>query len=137
MLFSFGQSQHERIAVELLRFERPDDDWLVVRIEVAAGGFRGTTDAHILTSELVRFASELQPLYDTLSGVAKFETLEAQLALRLSGDGKGHIHLEGDVRDQPGRGNCLKFELGFDQSQLLQSIKELNALLSSCETRAI
>jgi hypothetical protein len=92
---------------------------------------------HIMSDDLARFASQLKPLYQTLSGVAQFDTLEGQLTLRLLGDGKGHIALEGEVRDQPGRGNHLKFHLEFDQSQLAQSIKDLDAILSACESRAI
>lgn len=137
MLFSFGQSQHERVAVNVIRFERPDDDWLVVQIEVNAGKFHGRTDASITLRELGRLISQVRPLYGTLSGVARLDTMEEQIALHLSGDGKGHIHLRGEVRDQPGLGNRLTFYLDFDQSQLANSIKELDAVLSACNNRAI
>jgi hypothetical protein len=136
-MFSFGQSEKERVAVSVLRPERPDNEWLIVQVEVTAGGFRGSTSAHIRTSELAGFAAQLQPLYQTLSGTARFETLEGQLELHLTGDGKGHINLEGLVRDQCGRGNHLNFHLEFDQSQLAQSIKELDAALSAYGARAI
>jgi hypothetical protein len=98
--------------VDVTRYERDasgepsDDNWLIVQIEVSAGGFRGNTDAHIMTGEVARFASQLRPLYDTLSGVADFTTLEGQLQLHFSGDGKGHIDLEGEVRDHAGTGTA-------------------------------
>jgi len=143
MVFSFGQSQHERIAVDVTRYERDasgepsDDNWLIVQIEVSAGGFRGNTDADIMTGEMARFASQVRPLYDTLSGVADLNTLEGQLQLHLSGDGKGHIDLEGEVHDHAGIGNRLRFSFQFDRSQLAQSIRQLDAVLLAFPTRAI
>ena len=80
MLFSFGQSEQERIEVDVHGYERDpigehyDDNWLRVEIRVRVGGFRGKASAAILTDELARFASELQTLYKTLKGSAKFET---------------------------------------------------------------
>ena len=131
MIFSFGQSEQERIAVDVHGYEREtsgeywDDNWLTVDICVRAGGFRGKAAATIITSELTKFLSELRPLYETLNGSAQFETMEEQLSLRLIGDGKGHVELRGKVADQPGIGNSLNFTLQFDQSQLGASIREL------------
>ncbi len=47
MIFSFGQSQYERIEVDVLQYEREpvgehfDDNWLTVLVFVHAGGFNG------------------------------------------------------------------------------------------------
>ena len=141
MKFSFGQSQHERIAIEVSRYERSpvgeyyDDNWLTVKIQACAGGFKGKVDAAILTGELASFLAELRSLYESLAGTAQFTTLEEQLQLRLRGDGKGHIELEGDVSDQPGIGNRLQFRLQFDQSQLGASIRELERVISEFPVR--
>ena len=102
-----------------------DDNWLTVQIRVAVGGFRGNVDAAILTHELAAFLTQLRLLHESLRGAAEFTTLEEQLHLRLAGDGKGHIELDGEVADQPGIGNRLHFTLNFDQSQLGASIREL------------
>src|SRR5438094_948972 len=94
MIFSFGQSQHERIEVDLLRYERQpvgeyhDDNWLAVQVRVCVGGFRGTVDGAFITEEFVAFLTQLRPLHQTLSGTAEFTTMEGQLHLRLTGDGK-------------------------------------------------
>ncbi len=142
MTFSFGQSQHERIEVEVMRYERPpvgeyhDDNWLTVQVRVFAGGFRGTVDGAIITEEFVAFLSQLRPLHQSLSGTAEFTTLEGQLHMRLTGDGKGHIELLGEVADQPGIGNRLHFILHFDQSQLGGSIRELERVTSTFPIRA-
>ena len=143
MTFSFGQAQHERIEVDVLRYERAptgeyhDDNWLTVEIQICVGGFRGEAGAAILTGELVAFMSQLRPLFETLRGSAEFATLEEQLILRLTGDGKGHIQLRGEMADQPGIGNRLHFTLQFDQSQLGESIRALETVISKFPVRVV
>ncbi len=143
MTFSFGQSEQERIEVDVVRYERPpigeyhDDNWLTSQIRIRAGGFRGQVDVSILTDELATFLTQLHPLHDTLRGSAEFSTLEAQVHLRLTGDGKGHIELVGEVADQPGIGNRLRFTLQFDQSQLGVSIRELERVTSQFPVRRV
>ena len=142
MTFSFGQSQQERIEVDVLGYEREpvgeyhDDNWLTVRIRVRAGGFFGKVDAAIVTGELSAFLTQLRLLHEGLHGTAEFETLEEQLCLRLTGDGLGQIELVGEVADQPGVGNRLHFTLHFDQSQLEASIRELHRVASEFPVRA-
>jgi len=141
MIFSFGQSQHERIEVGVLRYEREpvgeyfDDNWLTVLIFVQAGGFKGKTRAAILSGELTQLLKQLRVLYETLAGTAEFTTMEEQLHLLFRGDGKGHIELEGELVDQPGIGNRLHFTLQFDQSQLGASIRELEKVTSEFPVR--
>ncbi|TAK94497.1 MAG: hypothetical protein EPO07_16630 [Verrucomicrobia bacterium] len=141
MIFSFGQSERERVEIEVRDYERApvgeywDDNWLNVEIRVSAGGFRGKAQASIITSELEKFLSELKPLYEKLIGEAKFTTMEEQLALRLSGDGKGHIELRGEVADQAGIGNRLLFNLRFDQTQLQKSINDLELVTEAFPVR--
>jgi hypothetical protein len=143
MKFSFGQSEHEQIEVDVLRYERApvgeyyDDNWLTAQIRVRAGGFRGEVDAAVLTGELGAFLTGLRPLYETLRGTAEFSTMEGQLHLRLIGDGKGHIELTGEVADQPGIGNRLHFTLQIDQSQLAASIHELERVTAAFPVRAV
>ncbi|HEY9175878.1 MAG TPA: hypothetical protein VI136_26660 [Verrucomicrobiae bacterium] len=143
MIFSFGQTQHERIEVDVLKYERDpvgdyhDDNWLWVKIRVQAGGFCGKTDAAILTTELLGFLERLRVLHDTLEGSAEFSTLEEQLTLNLAADSKGHVELRGEVLDQPGIDNKLHFTLSFDQSQLRASIRELEKVLSAFPVREV
>jgi len=81
--------------------------------------------------------SQLRPLFETLRGSAQFATLEEQLVLRLTGDGKGHIQLHGEMADQPGIGNRLHFALQFDQSQLGESIRALETIISKFPVRVV
>ncbi|EEF61463.1 conserved hypothetical protein [Pedosphaera parvula Ellin514] len=141
MIFSFGQSEQERMEIDVIRYERQptgeysDDNWLVVEIRVRAGGFRGEISATIITAELYEFLSELRPLYETLKGVAELKMMEEQLSLRLVGDGRGQIELCGEVMDKAGVGNRLNFSLHFDQSQLNTSIRELERVKSQFPIR--
>ncbi|HAO99567.1 MAG TPA: hypothetical protein DCQ83_05935 [Fibrobacteres bacterium] len=131
MIFSFGHAEKERIEVDVQSYEREatgeyyDDNWLTVEIRIQAGGFHGKMSASFITNELITFLSALRPLYQSLNGTARFDTLEEQLSLKLTGDGRGHFELSGEVSDQPGIGNSLRFTLQFDQSQLGTSIREL------------
>jgi hypothetical protein len=114
MIFSFGQTQYERIEVDVLRYEREpvgehfDDNWLTISIFVQAGGFNGKVHGAISTDELTLLLKQLRTLYETLAGTAEFTTMEGQLYLLFRGDGKGHIELEGKLADQPGIGNRLR-----------------------------
>lgn len=143
MIVSFGQSQHERIEIDVISYERSpvgehdDDNWLTIEIGVLAGGFRGKARAAIVTGELLEFLTQLRSLYQSLSGTAEFTTLEGQLHLKATGDGKGHVELVGMVADQPGIGNRLHFTLQFDRSQLGASIHELEKVTEAFPVRSL
>jgi hypothetical protein len=54
--------------------------------------------------------------------------LEKQLHLKIKGDGKGHVALNGELLDQAGIGNRLNFSFQFDQVALGESIREIKAV---------
>ena len=122
MKFSFGQSERERVEVDILSYERAatgdvwDDNWLTVSIVVRAGGFSGSVRAAMLTADLASFAGQLHRLSEQLHGSAEFTTIEEHLSLKLSCDTRGHITLRGEVLDQAGIRNRLNFHLDLDQS---------------------
>jgi hypothetical protein len=140
----FGGSQHERLEILVAGYERPTDNdnyydanWLTVKVKVAAGGFRGGFDAAFLTAELDDLREKLKKLYDSLKGKTKWETMEGQLELILQGNGLGGIELLGDALDQAGIGNHLSFKLSFDQTQLAQSLSQLDELMSEYPIRDV
>jgi hypothetical protein len=142
MKISFGGSEREQLQIEIMGYERQqpvrefyDDNWLKVRISVSAGGFRGEADASFLTEELVSFLTQLRPLYTSLRGQAEFQTMENQLRLILVGDSKGHIGIDGVFLDDAGVGNGLTFKINFDQSQLGQSMRELEQAITKFPVR--
>jgi hypothetical protein len=140
MIFSFGGPKHERIEIDV-RYERPpsgdyhDDNWLTAGINVSAGSFRAKAEVSMLTDELVSFLGQLQILFKTLEGPAELITLEQQIYLRLTGNGKGHIELKGELGEMPEMGNRLHFELNFDQTELGASIRELEKVTTQFPIR--
>lgn len=139
--FSIGESNHERLEVRVFGYERQprgeyyDDNWLAVEVSLSAGGFRGNFQASFLTSELVGFHEQLAALYKTLVGEAKLVTMEAQLRLTLTGNGRGGIQLKGEAWDQPGIGNQLLFGLDLDQTHLGKALEELHAVVERYPVR--
>ena len=141
MTFSFGQSEYERLEIDVVSYERSpvgeyyDDNWLKIMVRISAGGFRGEGEGAFLTGEIDDFLRQLRALYDSLSGTAEFNTLERQLSLKASGDGKGHVELVGELVDDWGSHNRLNFTLKFDQSQLAASIREMETVMEAFPVR--
>lgn len=140
MIFSFGGSKHERLEIDV-RYERPpsgdyhDNNWLTATIDVSAGGFRGKADVSMLTEELVSFLGQVKALFKALEDVAELTTLEQQIYLRLTGNGKGHIEMKGELGEMPETGNRLHFELKLDQTDLATSIRDLERVTAQFPVR--
>jgi hypothetical protein len=140
--FSLGESKHERVEIFVSGYERRpsgdyhDDNWLTVEVSLAVGGFSGRFQASFLTAELVEFRDQLAALYKSLNGEAKLVTMETQLLLSLSGNGRGGISLKGEAWDQPGIGNRLIFGLDLDQTHLATTLGELDAVIERFPVRA-
>jgi hypothetical protein len=130
-----GGEQAEFFAITILGRSHPetgdfwDDNWVRAAVEVAAGGFRGAVSGDIRTDELLGFHRELVPLVACLSGLAHFTTMEEWLSLHITGDGRGHMELSCEVRDQPGIGNTLEFRLALDQTDLRALTDQLERVL--------
>ncbi len=141
MNVSFGDHEDKFVYVDVLHYENAptgdehDDNWLSIAIRVRVGGFSGKLTASILTGELSQFLTQLRPLHETLLGSAEFRTLEQQLSLRLTGDGRGGIEMLGEIADQPGGRNHLHFRLEFDQTQLGRSLSELERVCAAFPIR--
>ena len=139
---TFGGEEKERVEVQVHRYERApvgehyDDNWVYVSVLFSIGAFAGNYKATFLTSDFVDFREGLRALHQSLEGVACFSTLEDQLTLKLTGDGRGHIELKGIAIDAPGTGNRQAFELALDQSYLPSVLKELDEIVRSFPVRA-
>ena len=140
--FSLGESKHERVEVTVSGYERQpsgdyhDDNWLTVEVSLAVGGFSGRFQASFLTAELMEFRDQLAALYKGLNGEAKLVTMETQLQLTLTGNGRGGISLKGEAWDRPGIGNRLVFGLDLDQTHLATTLGELDAVIERFPVRA-
>lgn len=125
----------------MLGYARPasgdyfDDNWVSVEVAVRCGSFKGRYSASFQLAELEAFHIQLSSLYEHLTGVAEFKTLESQLSLEAKGDGIGHISIHGEARDQAGIGNRLLFEINIDQTQLQSSLDSLADVLATYPVR--
>jgi hypothetical protein len=141
MKFSIGGIEHEKIEVELVGYEREptgeyhDDNWVRGNVSISVSGFRGNYGAAFLTVDFSQFLDELQNLYMSLKGTAEFNTLERQLYIKASGDGKGHISIEGEAMDRTGIGNRLNFNIEIDQTNLSSTINQLKELVKHYPVR--
>ncbi len=139
--FSFGGNERERLEVQVHAYARVpvgdyhDDNWLRVSVSIQAGAFSGTFGCAFLAPEFSEFRDSLQVLHETLAGVARFSTIEDQLSLKLTGDGRGHIALKGLALDVPGMGNRLEFHLDLDTGHLSSALRELDEIVGAFPTR--
>lgn len=124
--FSGDSGDHVRITID----GRSDDndDWLEATIDVAVGSFSGCVSASLVTVDFPRFRRELKSLHRTLSGTATFETLERQIQIECSGNGRGGIRVTGIVQDRAGNGNELRFGFDTDQTFLPALVHNLQGL---------
>ena len=140
--FAFGGEEADRVEVRVHGYERAqvgeyyDDNWLKVSVCINAGSFSGLFEAAFLTSEFIEFRDNLRSLYESLVGSAHFATLEGQLTLHLTGDGKGHIALAGVAFDAPGTGNRLEFHINLDQGHLSSALRGLDGIATTFPVRA-
>lgn len=137
MKFIFGP-KHEFVRFDVHGYEQAADsqdnhdrNWLRVDVSVSVGSFRGNEHLAILTWDIEKLLPELEKLYQTLNGSAKFETLENQVELEFVGDGIGHIQMAGRLTSSanPDR-NELTFHLYFDQTDLAASIAQLKQVIN-------
>ena len=132
-----GHSEYEFILIDVTSRSYPDtsdfDDrnWLNTKILVKAGSFSGAINGQIQANELTFFRDELTKLYRSLSGSAKFFTIEEWLLLEIAGDGKGHFALTGEIMDEVGLGNILKFKFDFDQTFMPKVLNDLEKVINA------
>jgi hypothetical protein len=108
-----------------------DGNWLISPVTIVVGGFTGRISAGLRSEELVSFRAGLEAIHDSLTGEAKLDSLEGWVTLTLTGDGAGHVSVDGAVNDRPGMGNELRFRLELDQTYLPEIIDDLRRIESA------
>jgi hypothetical protein len=108
-----------------------DGNWLTSPIHVDIGCFSGQIPASLRLDELRRFREQLETFYETLRGEARLESLEHWISLVFKADELGHVRVTGSVRDEPGMGSTLSFELLFDQTYLPAVLHQLQQIESA------
>ncbi|ABI73314.1 WapI family immunity protein [Shewanella frigidimarina] len=143
MSLSIGCSPNEQVEITVEQYQHSpssesfDDNWLICSVSVSFGSFSGKFSASFQTYDFVKFSKEIQKLYVCLKGTATFDSLEGQLEIKLIGNGRGGIELEGNCMDSVGVGNELKFSTGFDQTYLQSIIEDLDEILEGFPVRAL
>ena len=111
-----GRAENERLTIEVVSPEA--DDWRVSHVEVACGIWRGSFRWNFYKGELRQLAYDVQQLYRTLSGTASLVPMEPNLTLNMTGDGKGHIAVEGRAEPEFYTNTYLDFGFALDQTDL-------------------
>jgi hypothetical protein len=94
------------------------EGWSKAEIDVHCDGWAGTFRGSFLKGELARFAQEILALHQDPVGTARLRPIEAGLALMLTGDGKGHVTVDGVARTDSARETQLRFRIDIDQTYL-------------------
>ena len=97
---------------------RSFEGWRNAEIEVHCDCWIGRMSGSFMKGELGRFAEGIRALYRNLAGTADLQPLEPNLILTLSGDGKGHVAVEGEATNHFERGTTLRFRFDIDQTFL-------------------
>ena len=134
----FGFPDRESLVLLLDLPGRADSgyEWISCRAKIHVGGFNGSADLYLGAGDLQQLSDQLEDLYRSLSGKAELNTIEGQIALKLTGDGKGHIRLEGSLLDRCGVGNKLMFVIEYDQTLLWQTVSALRDVLGQIKSKA-
>jgi hypothetical protein len=111
-----GKQGSEYVSIEI--GGAPFEGWLTGTVAVSAGPWSGEFKAQFYVGELGRFGAEIEKLYQDLAGPAVFASMESNIEMTLTGDGKGHITAEGIARDGFVRDTYIRFELALDQTEL-------------------
>ena len=112
-------------------FDAGEGHWIECDLEMTVGAFRAAFPAHLRSEDFQSFLQEAQDLRRTLEGAASFDTLEGQLALTLTGDEGGRLHVNGEAIDDAGTGNRLQFKFDVDHSCLQNICASLEHLLAA------
>lgn len=109
----------------LIRIRTDKDGWRGGDIEIQCDGWTGRTNADFSKGELGRFGQQVDKLRRSLSGRAELFPNEPNVRMSLTGDGKGHIRVEGVGRNHFHVGTRLEFSFDIDQTFLEKIAKEL------------
>lgn len=97
---------------------RGPEGWSNAEIDVHCDRWVGSLKGSFRKGELSQFAQEVRRLHHDLVGTARLQPTEPNIALTLTGDGKGHIAVDGRARNNFSTGTLLTFRFTIDQTYL-------------------
>jgi hypothetical protein len=111
-----GPAKADHVKIDVVRWE--SDQWRVANVEVVAGIWKGVFRWQFYNGELRGVGQQILELHRTLVGAAILEPMEPNLILKMTGDGKGHIAVEGRAEPEFSAGTYLIFSVALDQTEL-------------------
>jgi hypothetical protein len=122
-----GRATSEYVTLQMV--SKPDGEgWYLTEVSVRCRVWTGRFRAQFKVGELSRFGQDIEEIYKSLSGSASLDPSEPYLRLTLTGDGKGHIAVNGAAQDELGQGTELVFSFELDQTELPSIAKSLRSL---------
>jgi hypothetical protein len=119
----FGNKGGDYVAIRPVQYGR--EDWVAAEVRIACGGWSGSLKTSFMKGELGSLAEQLGTLQEDLSAAVEFEPLESYIKLRFSGDGKGHIHVQGEAYSKFSIDTQLSFAFDIDQTYLRSIVNSL------------
>jgi hypothetical protein len=121
-----GREEFEHVVIDIMGDTY--EGWSSCNVTVQCDVWSGTFRWNAYRGELRHFADVLQQLYQSLSGVAELQPLEPNIRLKVFGDGKGHITVEGKAIGQFTSGAYLVFRFYIDQTDIPKIVKALRVV---------
>ena len=85
------------LSIEIVDKE-PNGEWAICMAHFSYDGFEAKFKFSTMLANFHTFIDELEVLYSTLKGQAKFHSMEDNVSFQLSTDGMGHIEISGYLR---------------------------------------
>jgi hypothetical protein len=105
-----------------------ENEWIKCAVTIKGGAFSGQYLAEFMTYDFESLKSDFERLDRDFNGSAKFDPIEQQLVLQITGDGLGHFTVQCTASDKTGFGARLSYELSFDQTELKRLIHQLDQI---------
>lgn len=105
------------------------EGWLYGDVTFNYESFAANFTISLMLNDLYPFRDELVKLNNSLVGTANLNTIEHNIDLKFTGDGLGHVKVNGILRHASTYGLQLHFEINSDQTFLPSLIKECNDVI--------
>lgn len=111
-------------------------DWLHTKVDIAAGGFRGTFATHLHITDFARFRDELLDLnanltrHETTNRKATFHSARGTLRLSIEARHAETFTATCEASDGSASDTLLLFTLKFDRAELPDIVRNLNLMLA-------
>ena len=137
----FGGEQGS-LTIDVYGYERPgaedldDANWLKCALTIKVGPFNGAFRSAFTTYDLAVLAENLKKALASLSGTVSFQNTEQDIVLDMAFDKRGTAIIIGTAQPHRSLEASLKFRLDTDQSYLVQTLHEVEAVLHKFPVKA-